>query len=89
MEESIEIITHMREDIPSVFASMVAGIAQDVQLNIEKLFELQSGSRLLQFFGILGIVNLAQGFVAAHQVQTAGDEVGNGFGKRVFDNVDE
>ena len=89
MEESIEIVTHMREDIPSVFSSMVAGIAQDVQLNIEKLFELQSGSRLIQFFGIQGIVNLAQGFVAAHQMQTAGDEVGNGFGNRVFDNVDE
>ena len=79
----------MREYIASVFASMVAGIAQDVQLNIEKLFELQPGTGFFQFFGIQGIVNLAQGFVAAHQMQTAGDEVGNGFGNRVFDNVDE
>ena len=61
---------------------MIAGVSDDVQLHEEELFELQADSGLLQFLGVLRIMDGAQGFVALHQVEWGSDKVGDGFRQR-------
>ena len=75
MIERIEVITYLREDISPVFAAMVAGISEDVQLDIEEFFEFQSDTSPFQFFTVLWIVNLPQCFVTAHEMESVRDEV--------------
>ena len=48
---------------------MVGRIAQNVELHIEKLFELQPQACPLHLFSIMGIVNEAHGFIARAEVQ--------------------
>ena len=59
---------------------MVAGISDDIQLYEEELFEFQTDPGPLQFLGVLGVVDGAQGFITFHQVEWGRDEIGDGFG---------
>ena len=87
--ECVKVVADLRKDIPTVFAALVAGIAQDVQLHIEQFFELQSQTGTLQLFGILWIVNFAQRVVATCQVQLLRDEVGQRLVKGLFQHVEQ
>ena len=68
MVEVVEVVADLREHIATVFAPLVARIPYNIQLYEEKLLELQSHTSLLQFLGMLRIVDFAQRFVSRHQV---------------------
>ena len=49
MVEIVEISAHMLEDIAAVFAPMIAGITQDIELYIEEFLEFQTYLCSLKF----------------------------------------
>lgn len=81
--EAVEVVAHLREDIAAELAAMVGGVAQDVELHVEQLLELQSLARLLHLDGVLRIVDAAQGCVARDEVACVHDEVGQRLGYRL------
>ena len=78
MIEGIEGVADVAEDVATILSAVVAGISDDVQLDEEQLFELQTDASPFEVFGVLGVVDVAQGLVAPHQVVGARDEVGDG-----------
>ena len=58
--ETVEDVPHTVEHVAPVFAAIVAGVAQNVELHVEELFKLQSQTGTLHLIGILGIVNPAE-----------------------------
>ena len=79
MIERVEDVAHLGEDISPVFAPLVAGIAEDVELDEKQLFELQSHPGTLQTSGFLWVMDGSEGLVTTHQVATAYDKVCQGF----------
>ena len=61
--EPIKLCSNAIEDIASVLASMVAGITEDIQLYVEKLFELQANTGTLGVINRLWVMNLAHGSI--------------------------
>ena len=59
VEECIEHLTYLREDITSVFASLIAGVSQDIQLDVEQLLKLQTQTCTLHLLGSLGVMDLS------------------------------
>ena len=76
MVEAVKHVAHLREYIAAVLAPLVAGIPEDVQLNVKQLLKLQPHTRTLQLLGVLRIVNTPQGLIARHQVKLLSHEVG-------------
>lgn len=74
--EPVELLSDVLEDITAVFAPVVAGVAEDVELDIEELLKLQTHLGTAHVVGGLGVVDEADGVVAADEVQALGDEVG-------------
>ena len=87
--EAVEDIANSREYVATEFASLVAGIPQNVQLDVEQFFELQSQTGLFQLLGIQRIVNLAQSLIARHEVELLGDEVGQRFWDTDFQRFEQ
>ena len=56
--EVVEVVAHLREYVTAIFTSLVAGIPEDVQLDVKQFLELQTRAGTLQFLGILRIMNL-------------------------------
>ena len=54
---------------------------------VEEFLELQSDTGLFQVFGVLGIVDGAEGFVTPHEVAAGDNEVGQGLwqGRQLLD----
>ena len=80
--ESVEDVAHTVEDIATILATVLAGIAQDVELHIEQFFELEAFAGLLHVVCGLGIVYVAHGGVARHEVQATRDERRKGLFER-------
>ena len=74
--ETVEDVPHTVEHVAPVFAAIVAGVAQNVELHVEELFKLQSQTGTLHLIGILGIVNPAECLGAGDEMKTVEDEVG-------------
>ena len=79
VEQRPNAVEHVATELPS----LVAGIAQDVQLNEEQLLELHPHAGALQLLGVVRIVQRAQRLVAAHQVARSQDRVGQRLGQRL------
>ena len=52
----VERLAYTAEYIAAIFAPVVAGVSQNVELNIEKLFELQAVAGLAHVVGRFGVV---------------------------------
>ena len=89
MVEIVEEGSHMLENIATVLASLVLGIPQDVQLHIEQLLELQAHSGVGELVGCLRVMDVAEGRVAAHEVQTVGDEGRERLGQQFLDLLEQ
>ena len=72
--EIVELLPYFVQYVATVFATMVAGVAQNVELNIEQLFKLESFARLLHVHSVARIVNATHGLIARHKMQTLHDE---------------
>ena len=72
--EGVEHCPHLIKNIAFIFAAVVGGVTQDVELEEEQLLKLQSEPCVLQLLGVVRVVNAAQGLVARHKVQRSGDE---------------
>ena len=71
--EAVEDVGDAVEDIASVFASLVAGISQDVELHVEEFLEFQSYLSLLHLLMRVGIMNHAKGGIVRYEVQPVYD----------------
>ena len=78
--EVVEVLAHPVDDVTPVFAALVAGIAQDVELHVEQFLELQAQFRTVELGGVLGVVDEPHGLVARDEVEGRGD-IG---GQRLF-----
>ena len=78
MIEGVKHLANPGKYIPSIFAALVAGVTENVELDIKELLELQTHSGTLQTFGILGIMNRTKSLVAPHQVSATDDEIRQG-----------
>ena len=66
--EVVEMPAHAVEHISAVFAALVAGIAQDVELHVEQFLKLQPHLRMVEFGSILGVMDEAHGLIAGDEV---------------------
>ena len=62
--ERVKDIANCREDVATILATLVAGIAQNVELHIEQFLELQSDTCALHLVGRLWVMDPAQGLIA-------------------------
>ena len=72
--EAVECLADMPEDVSAVFAPLVGGISQYVELHVEEFFELQSEACVLQVFGVLGVMHVAHRRIPRNEPQPVGDE---------------
>ena len=72
--KSIELFSHMRENISLVFTAMVRSIAQNVELYVKKFLELQPQTRPLHLVGIVRIMHMSHGLIARAEVQRTRDK---------------
>ena len=66
----VELLPYFVQYVATVFATMVAGVAQNVELNVEQLFKLESFARLLHVHSVVRIVNATHGLIARHKMQS-------------------
>ena len=62
--ERVKDVANCREDVATILATLVAGIAQDVELHIEQFLELQTDTCTLHLVGRLWVMDPAQGLIA-------------------------
>ena len=76
MVELVKRLSHLRHQVALVLLPVVRHIARYVQLHVEELLELQPLAGMLHLVLVVGIVDAADGFVAADEVSLLYDEVG-------------
>ena len=79
--EVVELLPYFVQYVATVFATMVAGVTQNVELNVEQLFKLESFARLLHVHSVARIVNATHSLIARHKMQTLHDEWGQRLGQ--------
>ena len=82
--EVVKQLADMLEYIAAILATMVGSIAENVELNVEQLFKLQTVTRRLHLLRCLGIMYAAHRLIARDEVKGFGDEGGEGFGQRIL-----
>ena len=87
--EPVELCSDTVEDVPPVLAPVVAGIAEDVELHVEKLLEFQADTGTLGVVDRPGIMDLAQGSIPGNEVQVARDEGRQRLLQRLTELADE
>ena len=71
--ETVEDGTYVLEHIAAVFASLVAGIPEDVELHVKKFLKLQPHFGLVEFGGAVGVVDHPEGVVAGNEMERPRD----------------
>ena len=79
--EVVELLPYFVQYVATILATMVAGVAQNVELNVEQLFKLESFARLLHVHSVARIVNATHGLIARHKMQTLHDKGRQCFGQ--------
>ena len=79
--EIVELLPYFVQYVATVFATMVAGVAQNVELNVEQLLKLESFARLLHVHSVAWIVNATHSLIARHKMQTLHDKGRQCFGQ--------
>ena len=80
--ELMERRPHLRHQVTLVLLPVVRHIAHNIQLHIEEFLELQPLTGVLHLVLVVGIVDAADGFVAADEVVFPDDEVGQSLTQR-------
>ena len=60
------------ESVAAILTTVMAGVAQDIELDVKELFELEAELGLLELGGAAGVMDLMTGVVAGDEMERGG-----------------